>query len=104
MKKIKLIKNDLVQITVGKDKGKQGKIEKVLAKSGQVFIPGLNQFKKHRKPMGDGRPGEILTVSKPLLVSKVSLVCPKCKQVTRVGIKTDKDKKVRYCRKCDQNI
>jgi large subunit ribosomal protein L24 len=101
---MKILKGDNVMITVGKDKGKQAKVERVFRGDGKVLLPGLNQFKKHRKPQGEGKPGEILTISNPILASKVGLICPKCKQVTRIGSKVINDKKVRFCRKCEQTI
>jgi large subunit ribosomal protein L24 len=102
--KIKLKKGDLVVVTVGKDKGRQAKIERVFPKDGTVLLPGLNQYKKHRKKQSQDRPGEILTLSRPYLVAKVALVCPKCKQQTRIGWRSVGEKKVRFCRKCDQTI
>jgi len=102
--KIKLRKGDLVMITVGKDRGKQAKIERVFIKNGTVLLPGLNEYKKHRKSQGKDRPGEILTLSRPIPLSKVSLVCSKCKQQTRIGWRLINDKKIRFCRKCEQNI
>jgi large subunit ribosomal protein L24 len=101
---IKLKKGDLVLITTGKDRGKQVKIERLFPKKGTVLLPGLNQYKKHRKSQGQDRPGEILTISRPLAISKVALLCPKCKQQTRVGWRNLDDKKLRFCRKCEQNI
>lgn len=102
--KIKLRKGDTVVITVGKDKGRQAKIEKVFLKDNTILLPGLNQYKKHRKPQGEGRPGEILTINRPIAVSKVAVVCPKCKLPTRIGMRVEGKKKSRFCRKCDQLI
>ena len=101
---MKLKKNDQVQVTTGKDRGRSGKIEKVFPAENLIMIPGINQYKKHRKPQGEGRPGEILTLSRALNVSKVALVCPKCKMLTRIGYKIENDKKLRVCRKCDAVI
>jgi len=102
-RKMKLKKGDTVVVTAGKDRGRSGKIDKVLVADGSVLLPGVNQYKKHVKPKGD-KPGEIVTLSRPLDVSKVALVCPKCKERTRVGYKFVNDKKVRICRKCQAEI
>ncbi len=102
--KIKLKKGDLVKVIAGKDRGRQGKVERVLPKEGRVLVPGINQYKKHRKPQGEGRPGEILTLARPLPLGNVALLCPKCKQPTRVGYRFDSINKIRVCRKCDADI
>jgi large subunit ribosomal protein L24 len=101
---MKIKKGDTVVVTVGRDRGKQGKVERVYANPEAVLLPGINQYKKHRKSQGENRPGEILTLSRPLMVAKVALICPKCKQQTRVGYKFVNEKKLRVCRKCDADI
>lgn len=105
---MKLKKGDLIQVTVGRDAGRQGRIARVFVDRGAILVPGLNQYKKHRKPQGDSpageRPGEIITLDRPLAVAKVALVCPKCTQLTRVGYRIVGDKKERICRKCDSAI
>ena len=101
---MKLKKGDTVIISAGKDRGKQGQVERVFVKEGTILVPGLNMYKKHKKSQGENKPGEILNLSRPYTISKVALVCPKCKQPTRVGFKWENDKKVRVCRKCDAVI
>ena len=101
---MKIKKGDTVIVTTGKNRGKQAKVERVFPDSGSVLIPGVNEYKKHRKSQGENRPGEILTLSRPILLSKVALICPKCKQQTRVGYKFVDGKKIRVCRKCDADI
>ena len=70
---MKLRKNDTVQVTIGKDKGKSGKIEKVFTKEAKVLIEGVNQFKRHLKARSQSQPAEIITITKPLPISAVSL-------------------------------
>lgn len=101
---MKLKKNDNVKVMTGKDKGRQGKIDRVFLADKKVLIQGVNQYKKHVKPQGENRPGEILTLSRPMPVSNVALVCPKCKQITRVGYRLEGTKKIRVCRKCNVDI
>lgn len=100
---MKIKKGDLIKVTAGRDKGREVKVERVFPKKGTVLAVGVNQYKKHRKPMGD-KPGEVVTLDRPIDVSKIALVCPKCKQPTRVGYKFLDGKKIRICRKCDQDI
>lgn len=98
---MKLRKGDTVKIIAGKDRGKQGKIEKVFPKGGLVLIPGINMYKKHVKPRGEGKPGGIIDLVKPLSVANVALLCPKCGKQTRAGFQVDKSgEKHRICRKC----
>lgn len=101
---MKLKKGDNVKIVIGKDKGKSGKVEKVFSKEGKVLVEGINLFKRHLKARLQNQKSEIVTISKPLPVSNVALVCPKCNLITRIGYRVEKDKKVRICRKCQAEI
>lgn len=101
---MKLKRGDTVIVTLGKDRGKKGKIEKIFKKDNKVLVTGVNIYKRHLKARGEDKPGGIVEITKPLDVSKVSLVCPKCNQKTRVGYKVLKEEKVRICRKCHEVI
>lgn len=101
---MKLHTGDEVQIQIGKDKGKKGKITKVFTKEHKVVVDGVNQFKRHVKARMEGQKSEIITLTKPLDVAKVALICPKCKKQTRVGYKIENKDKVRICRKCQKEI
>lgn len=101
---MKLKKGDSVSIVRGKDSGKKGTVEKVFAKESKVLVEGVNQYKRHVKARMQGQKSEIITLTKPLPLANVQLLCPKCKKVTRVGYKMLKDEKVRICRKCNAEI
>lgn len=101
---MKLIKGDTVLITIGKDKGKKGTIEKVFPKNNKVLVEGVNQYKRHLKSRTTDQKSEIVVVTKPLGVGNVALVCPKCDKPTRVGYSITNDKKKRICRKCGEEI
>lgn len=101
---MKLKKGDLVTVVKGKDAGKTEKIEKVFSKKGKVLVEGVNQYKRHVKSRTPGQKSEIITLTKPLAVANVQLVCPKCKKLTRVGYKFLKDEKVRICLKCKAEV
>ncbi len=101
---MKIKKGDEVKIVKGKDKGKTGKVEKVLPKEDMVLIPNVNLYKRHLKARSEKQPSEIVTLTKPLPLENVLLVCPKCHRPTRVGYKLEKDAKVRVCRKCGKEI
>lgn len=109
MKNSKLKKGDEVKVMSGKDKGKIGKIEKVFQKTGKMLVTGVNLYKRHLKARSQSEKSEIVTISKPLPVGNISLICPSCKVVTRVGFRIEKsgkakENKVRFCRKCDKII
>ncbi len=101
---MKLKKGDKVRVVKGKDSGKEGAVERVWPKNRRVTIAGVNLFKRHMKPRAEGQKGGIVDFVRPLPVSDVALVCPKCKQLTRVGYKITDHDKVRICRKCEQEI
>ena len=100
---LKLKVGDTVKVTLGKDKGREGKVKRVFPKELTVLVPGLNIYKRHVKGQG-GQKGGIYEIPRPFPFSKVSLICPKCKKVTRVGFRVIKDEKVRICRKCKKEI
>ncbi|MFH1832655.1 MAG: 50S ribosomal protein L24 [Candidatus Levyibacteriota bacterium] len=100
----KLRKGDEVKVVLGKDKGKSGKIEKVFSKKGLILIAGINQYKRHLKARAQNQKSEIITITKPMSITNVVLVCPKCHLATRVGFSIEKDKKLRICKKCKQTI
>lgn len=101
---MKLHIGDLVKVTGGKDKGKTGKVLKVVPTTDKVLVEDVNQYKKHIKKNVQGQKSEIITISKPLPVASVALICPKCKKQTRVGYEIVKDNKVRICKKCGKEI
>lgn len=100
---MKLKVGDNIKVTAGKDKGREGKIEKVFPKEEKVLVTGVNVYKKHFKG-SQGQKGGIYDIVRPLNVAKLSLVCPKCKKLTRVGYKVMENEKVRVCRKCGKEI
>ncbi len=101
---MKLKKNDEIIVTRGKEKGKKGKIERIVTAKNAVLIPGLNEYKRHIKGQGQNQKSEIVTFSRPLNVANVALVCPSCKKQTRVGHREEKEVKVRFCKKCEKTI
>jgi large subunit ribosomal protein L24 len=94
---------DNVKLTIGKDKGREGKIEKLFLKKGTVLVPGVNMYKKHVKSVGEVK-GGIYDLPRALSVSKIALICPKCKKITRIGYRIAGKEKVRICKKCKKQI
>lgn len=101
---MKLRKGDLIKVVRGKDKGKEGKIETILPKLSKVIVNNVNQYKRHLKARSQNQPSEIVTLTKPLPVTNVALICPKCHLQTRVGVKEVKGNKIRICKKCQAEI
>ena len=99
----KVRKNDTVQVLAGREKGKRGKVSRVLAKDDRVVVDGLNLRKRHTRPRRPGEQAGIVEFPAPLHVSDVAVVCPKCGKGTRVGFRILTDgQKVRYCKRCDE--
>ncbi len=101
---MKLKSGDTVSIVRGKDNGKQGTVQKIFTKEAKVLVEGINQYKRHLKSRTPGQKSEIITITKPLSLANVQLICPKCKKITRVGYKLLKDDKVRVCKKCQTEL
>ncbi len=97
---MKIIKGDTVKILRGKDKGKSGKVEKTYPEDAKVLVAGINEFKRHIKARTRDQKSEIVTITKPVAISAVAIICGKCKKASRVGIKFEKGKKLRFCKNC----
>jgi large subunit ribosomal protein L24 len=117
---MRIKKGDLVQVLAGKDRGKQGRVLDARPRDRSVIVENINIAKRHTKPrpvrdstrMGGANiiPGGIIEKAVPLDVSNVMLVCPTCRQPTRVGVKVKEVKgetvRVRVCKRngCGQEI
>ncbi|GAB6907153.1 50S ribosomal subunit protein L24 [Desulfosarcina cetonica] len=102
---IQLKKDDKVKVIAGKDKGKVGKVLKVIQKKNRVLVENINVVKRHTKPNAQNRQGGILESEAPIHWSNVMLMCNKCIEPVRVKNKIlDDGKKVRVCRKCNEII
>ena len=98
-------KGDRVKVIAGKDKGKEGEVIRALPQKGRVVVEKVNMIKKAQRPTQANPQGGIMTMEAPLNVSNVMLVCPQCKEATRVGHRFDEaGKKHRVCKKCGKDI
>jgi len=98
-------KNDKVKVLSGKEKGRQGKVLKVLAEKGAALVERLNFVKRHTRAGRVGQQGGIIEKEAPIRLSKLMLVCPKCSKPTRTGTRVLEDgKRVRYCKKCSEQL
>ena len=107
--KMNIKTGDTVVVISGKDKGKEGKIQKAFPAEGKIIVSGVAMVKKHQKPRGQGMPGGIIEKEAAIPACKVMLVCPTCKKATRVAhkfveVEGQKPQKVRSCKKCGATI
>jgi large subunit ribosomal protein L24 len=103
--KIRLKKGDLVVVRSGKYKGKTGKVTATHPRENKVTVEGINIVKKAIKPNQQNPQGTIQQITKPIWVSKVSIVEPASKKATRIGYSVDKDgKKTRVYKKTGKEI
>ncbi len=101
---MKLKKGDKIKVMIGKDKGRDGVIERVYTASNKLFVPGLNLYKKHVKKNEKMPQGGVVDVPRLIDASKVMLVCPKCGKPSRIGYETKAGKKSRVCKTCEKII
>ena len=79
--------NDRVQLLAGKDRGKIGKIQRVILKKNRVVVEKLNMVKRHQKPTEKNRTGGIVDKEAPIHVSNVALYCEKCGKGVRTRVR-----------------
>lgn len=103
--KLHVKKGDTVEVVSGRDKGKKGKILKVLPRKGTLVVEGVNLVKRHTRPSQKFPQGGIIEKALPLFSSKVLLFCPTCNKGVRIGKKVlENGSKVRFCKKCGETL
>ena len=104
-KKYHVKKDDQVMVMAGKEKGKSGKLLRVIAKKEGALIEKVNFVKRHSRPSGQNRQGGIIEKEAPVPLSNIMIICAKCTVPVKVGRKIlDDGKRVRYCKKCGEHI
>ena len=101
--KFKIKKGDEVIILTGKDKGKTGKIVKMIPKKMKAIVSELNKVKKNQKP-DNNQPGGIIEKEMPLHISNLSFYDPELKKGVRIGYKLNNDKKIRINKSSGKEI
>src|ERR1700683_5468796 len=103
--KYKIKKNDTVMVVAGRDRGKTGKVMRVLPDRGRVVIERLNIVKRHSKARGAASPGGLREKEAPPDNSNAMIFCDRCNAPVRVGVKTaDDGTRNRVCRKCGEAL
>jgi large subunit ribosomal protein L24 len=103
--KLHIKKDDKVKVITGKDKGKIGKVLKVIRKKNRVLIENVNIVKRHTRPTAKTKQGGIVEGEAAIQISNVMLMCNKCVTPTRIKMQRLEDgKKVRACAKCGEAL
>jgi large subunit ribosomal protein L24 len=104
MPSLNIQRNDKVEVIAGSDRGKQGRVLRVIPETNKVLVEHVHIVKKNVRPNPQKNiKGGIAEQEAPLHISNVMLVCPNCGP-SRVGHQFEGDKKIRVCRKCGQTI
>ena len=105
MAKLHIKKDDTVIVLAGEDKGKTGKVLKVLVEKNRAIVEGLNLVSRSTKPSAKNPQGGIIKKETPIHISNLSLIDPKSGKATRIAIKKTEDgKKVRIAKKSGEEI
>jgi large subunit ribosomal protein L24 len=102
MIKLKIKSGDIVTVIAGDHKGSEGKVVSVDREKNKAIVEGVNMVSKHTKPSAKNPQGGIVKKEAPIHISNLALIDPKSKKATKVGIKTEGDKKVRFSKKSNQ--
>ena len=98
-------KNDSVMVIAGKERGKTGKVLRVLSDKNAVIVERTNLVKRHSKPRGPQQPGGIVEKEAAIQASNIMIMCDKCNAPVRIGHKELADgSKIRICRRCNEAI
>ena len=104
-KRCRIKKDDKVRVIAGREKGKMGKVLKVLHGKERVVVENVNFVKRHTRPGAQSRQGGIVEKEAPLHVSNLMLVCDKCIKPMRIKIQQLEDgRRVRVCGKCGEVV
>jgi large subunit ribosomal protein L24 len=101
----RLRKDDTVIVTTGRERGKTGKVLRVLAEEDRVVVERVNLVKRHQKPRGVQSPGGIVEEEASIHASNVMPLCGRCNKPTRVGHRRLEDgRMVRTCKRCNEQL
>jgi len=102
MIKLKIKSGDIVRVIAGDHKGAEGKVISVDREKNKAIVEGVNMVSKHTKPSAKNPQGGIVKKEAPIQISNIALIDPKTKETTRVGVRVEGDKKVRFSKKSNQ--
>jgi large subunit ribosomal protein L24 len=95
----------MVMVVKGRDRGKTGKVMRVMPEAGRVVVERLNIVKRHSKPRGAASPGGIIEKEAALRIENVMIFCDRCNAPVRAGWKLNADgSKSRICHRCNEEL
>jgi large subunit ribosomal protein L24 len=97
-------KNDTVEVISGDDRGKRGRVLRVITEDKRVLVEGVNYIWRHVRPSRKNPQGGRVQKESPVAVSNVMVVCPECETGRSVTVRGAKRAKVRVCKKCGHEI
>ena len=98
-------RGDTVAVIAGRERGKRGKVLRVLPIGGRVLVEKINMMKKHQRPTQKLRQGGIIEREGAFAISNVLLVCSRCDKPSRTGVKIlANGRKVRTCKRCGEPV
>jgi len=104
MGKLKIRKGDTVKVVAGESKGIEGKVLEVFRDTNKALVEGVNMIKKHQKPSSQNPQGRIVEKEAQIQISNLALLDPKSGEATRVGMRIEDGKKVRFSKKSGEVI
>lgn len=102
---MKIRVNDVALVTKGRDRGKRGRVARVIPKTGKAVVEGVNLVKRHQKPAGAFRAGGIIEKELPVPIANLKFYCEVCDSPVKLGFRALADgSKARICKKCGEVI
>ncbi|WP_340641497.1 50S ribosomal protein L24 [Lactiplantibacillus plantarum] len=95
---------DKVRVISGKDRGQEGTVKKVISAKNRIVVEGVNKIKKHQKPTNVNPQGGIVDIEAPIDASNVMYLDPSTNEPTRLGVRREDGKRVRYVKKSGKDL
>ena len=95
---------DKVRVISGKDRGQEGTVKKVISAKNRIVVEGVNKIKKHQKPTNVNPQGGIVDIEAPIDASNVMVIDPSTNEPTRLGVRREDGKRVRYAKKSGKDL
>ena len=104
MHKLHIKKGDIVYVLAGEDRGKQGRVLKVLVQKQKAIVEGVNMVTKATKPNAQYPQGGLIKMEAPIAISNIALIDPKSGKPTRISIRRENGKAIRISKKSGEEI